>query len=166
MRTFQLFAAVMLVVLVCVWWILTTEAQLPTRVVTKWTNGVATNFMTRAQWLTAAAGMVVAVGVVLSCVAALATRFPRSARVGAVTLTAAAQAWLRARRQGAFFMLAALHVLWMTWFHWMVLQANRLQPPHLSATPIAVWVIAQLAVVMCFVAYMFCTTLRARRMPS
>ena len=164
MRTFQLIAAVLLVVLGCDAWILQTEPLLPARVVTKWTNGIATHFMTRDEWIAAAIAMVSIVGIVLACAAALAEHLPRKVRFAAVALTPAAEAWLRERRALALYVLAGLHVLWMTWFHWIVLQANRLQPAELSATPITVWVGTQLTVVMGFVAYMFYTTLRAPRL--
>src|SRR5262245_31965002 len=72
MRTGSRWLWLAAVIALCDAWIVSTEGALPERVVTKWTNGRATNFMTRDEWISSAltlttlAGGLVGAALVLS----------------------------------------------------------------------------------------------------
>src|SRR5262249_6188582 len=143
------------VIALCDAWIVSTEGALPERVVTKWTNGRATNVMTRDQWifsaltLTTLTGMLVGAALVLSL-----HRWPRMLHRSLSELSEPVRHAVMSRVERACFAMAAFVALWMTWFHELILRANAVTPPRLEAWPITLWVGAELLAALVFAVYL------------
>lgn len=138
----------------CDVWIASTEARLPPRVITKWSNGVPTNWMSRDEWVvsalvvTTAAGLVVGVGILL------ALRYaPRLVHPAFSALAPAQREQVASSLSAVGLAMAAWCSIWMTWFHALVLRANTSTPPRLGGGAITVWVVAHLVVVLLVVLF-------------
>lgn len=159
-----LISFLVVVVAACDAWILGTRLELPARVITKWINGVPTNFMAREEWITAACVMTTLAGFGLAALGILtARRFPRFLHRSIPGLPEPIRNRVVERAQWASVAIGSWGAIWMTWFHALVVEANRSTPPELRSGPVLGWVAAHLIAVLVLVVAMHRIVGRARQ---
>jgi hypothetical protein len=136
------------VILLCDLWILRSEPTLPPLVMTKWNSVRATSFMTRDQWMASALFFVTGPSLFVAFVMYWSPRrWPQLIGASFAELTAEDRAAILPIVDRTAFMLAVAVALWFTWFHFIIVNANRSSPPSLAMAPITVWVLAFLGFV-------------------
>lgn len=144
----------------CLFWIAGTRTQLPSSVMTLWSNGPTARRIPRDDWVNVA--MIIAAGppLLLAVAAWLLAKLAPNRIAGWLGYNNP-HAFVRGLTEGAQLALMAAcgGVLWLTAFHGLILYANSLTPPRFELWPIIIWICAWLA----FVAAIVLVKLRQKR---
>jgi hypothetical protein len=129
------------VLVCCLASIAASESLLPARVVTKWANGRATNFMSRDEWIISGMVLVAAPALLVAVIGTLTARFlPRCWSLELARATGVTRARIIGHADRLSAVLGGGAALWMSAFHYLIIRANRSVPPRLDMWPIAAWV--------------------------